>query len=54
MRLLIADDDPLIADQLLHFAKKLGAEARVVPDGAQALAALKSEPPDALVLDLPR
>ncbi len=52
MRLLIADDDPLIADQLLHFATKLGAEAKVVPDGAQALAALKSDPPDAVVLDL--
>ena len=52
MRLLIADDDPLIADQLLHFATKLGAEAKVVPDGAQALAVLKSDPPDAVVLDL--
>ena len=52
MRWLIADDDPLIADQLLHFATKLGAEAKVVPDGAQALAALKSDPPDAVVLDL--
>ncbi len=52
MRLLIADDDPLIADQLLHFATKLGALARVVPDGAQALSALKSDPPDAVVLDL--
>ena len=52
MRLLIADDDPLIADQLLHFATKLGAEAKVVPDGAQALAALKSDPLDAVVLDL--
>ena len=52
MRLLIADDDVLIADQLLHFAHKLGAEAKVVPDGAQALAALKADPPDALVLDL--
>lgn len=52
MRLLIADDDPLISDQLQHFAKKLGADARVVPDGAQALEALKSDPPDAVVLDL--
>lgn len=52
MRLLIADDDPLISDQLAHFAKKLGADAQVVPDGEQALAALKSDPPDALVLDL--
>jgi two-component system LytT family response regulator len=52
MRLLIADDDPLIADQLAHFARKLGAEAHLVPDGAQALASLKSDPPDALVLDL--
>jgi DNA-binding LytR/AlgR family response regulator len=52
MRLLIADDDPLIADQLLHFAHKLGAVASVVPDGARALAALKADPPDAVVLDL--
>lgn len=52
MRLLIADDDPLVSDQLLHFARKLGADAQVVPDGARALAALKSEPPDAVVLDL--
>lgn len=52
MRLLIADDDPLIADQLLHFARKFGADASVVSDGVQALALLKSDPPDAVVLDL--
>ena len=52
MRLLIADDDPLIADQLLHFARKLGADVTVEPEGEKALSALRSEPPVAVVLDL--
>ncbi|MBK9289978.1 MAG: response regulator [Flavobacteriales bacterium] len=42
MRLLIADDDPLMTDQLAHFAGKLGAtEVLVVHSGSEALAALR-------------
>lgn len=52
MRLIIADDDALVAEQLGHFAHKLGAQVRHAPDGAQALAMLRDDPPDAVVLDL--
>ncbi len=52
MRLLIADDDPLITEQLLHFAQKLGLRATAVADGAVALSILRADAPDALVLDL--
>ncbi len=53
MDLLIADDDALITDQLKHFAGKLGvANVRVTSDGVEALAAIKQQKPDALILDL--
>ena len=52
MRLLIAEDDALFADQLVHFATKLGHEAVIVADGHAALAAVRAGTCDALVLDL--
>lgn len=53
MRLLIADDDVLVTDQLQHFAEKLGAsEVRVVHSGSEALSALRSGGFDLLVSDV--
>ena len=53
MRLLIADDDPLVTDQLAHFAEKLGAtEVRVVHSGSEALAALRKGGYDLLITDV--
>jgi DNA-binding LytR/AlgR family response regulator len=53
MRLLIADDDVLVTDQLQHFAEKLGAsEVRVVHSGSEALAALRKGGIDLLISDV--
>jgi hypothetical protein len=53
MRLLIADDDPLVTDQLAHFAEKLGAtEVVVVHSGSEALTALRKGGYDLLVSDV--
>ena len=53
MRLLIADDDPLVTDQLQHFAEKLGAtEVVVVHSGSEALTALRKGGFDLLVSDV--
>jgi DNA-binding LytR/AlgR family response regulator len=53
MRLLIADDDPLVTDQLQHFAEKLGAtEVVVMHSGSEALTALRKGGIDLLVSDV--
>ena len=53
MRLLIADDDPLVTDQLAHFVGKLGAtEVLVVHSGSEALAALRKGGFDLLITDV--
>jgi DNA-binding LytR/AlgR family response regulator len=53
MRVLIADDDVLVTDQLRHFAEKLGATAvTVVHSGTDALAALRKGGFDLLTLDV--
>lgn len=53
MRVLIADDDVLVTDQLVHFAEKLGATAvTVVHSGTDALAALRKGGFDLLTLDV--
>jgi len=51
-RLLVADDDPHIAELLGERLGEHGYELTVVPDGAAALAALEAAPYDALLLDL--
>ena len=54
MRILIADDDPMVADLLSHHCTKLdaGAAVEIASDGQQALARLNKEAFDLLVLDL--
>lgn len=50
-RILVADDDPLLRSLLVH---KLSAEGHLVltaEDGAQALAVIREQKPDLIVLD---
>jgi len=52
MRILIAEDDPIIADGLLHALKKSGCSVEHFSSGTEADAALSSSEFDLLVLDL--
>jgi two-component system OmpR family response regulator len=52
VRLLIAEDDPVLADGLLHCLRDSGYAVDCVGDGVSADAALASMPFDLLVLDL--
>jgi DNA-binding NtrC family response regulator len=51
-RILVCDDEKLIRWSLSEHLKKEGYDVATVEDGAQALAAIESHPPDALVLDM--
>ncbi len=52
MRILLAEDDPIIADGLCRALKKAGYAVDHVPNGAEADAALMSQTFDLLILDL--
>ncbi|MDO8958339.1 MAG: response regulator transcription factor [Rhodocyclaceae bacterium] len=52
MRVLIVEDDRLLGAGILAGAKQAGIQADWVEDGAAALAALRSEPFSAVVLDI--
>jgi two-component system OmpR family response regulator len=52
LRLLIAEDDPILADGLLHSLRASGYAADCVNDGVAADAALASTAFDLLILDL--
>ena len=52
MRILIAEDDELIADALIRALKRAGYAVDRVATGTEADAALASQPYDLLVLDL--
>lgn len=52
MRILLAEDDPLIADGVVVALKQSGFVVNRVAGGKPACAALQAEPPDILVLDL--
>jgi two-component system OmpR family response regulator len=52
MRILIAEDDPVIADGLVHALKKSGCAVDHVNNGSDADAAVAREQFDLLVLDL--
>ena len=49
---LIVDDDPDIRAMLAITLEDFGYEVREAGDGVQALSALESNPPDAMVLDV--
>jgi DNA-binding response OmpR family regulator len=51
-RILVAEDDPDIGTLLGHSLRKAGFAAVHVPGGREALAQVKREPPDLLVLDV--
>ncbi|MEW6405239.1 MAG: response regulator transcription factor [Chloroflexota bacterium] len=50
--LLLADDDPTIADSLAPFLQRAGFHVLVVSDGASALEKVQSHRPDMIVLDV--
>lgn len=52
MRILLAEDDPLIADGVTHALRQSGFVVNHVSGGRAACAALQADPPDILVLDL--
>jgi DNA-binding response OmpR family regulator len=49
---LIADDDPNISRALGFLMRQEGYDVRIVADGEQALAAVSSDPPDVILLDV--
>jgi DNA-binding response OmpR family regulator len=51
-RILLADDDELIVDVLLHQLQKEGFEVLVAHDGETALAMARTENPDLVLLDV--
>ncbi len=50
--LLLADDDPTIADSLAPFLERAGFHVLVVKDGAAALDKAQSHRPDLIILDV--
>jgi DNA-binding response OmpR family regulator len=52
MRILLAEDDPLIADGVVVALRQSGLVVNWVTGGKAACASLQAEPPDILVLDL--
>jgi DNA-binding response OmpR family regulator len=51
-RILIVDDDPDMAELLGHMTDILGYQHDYVPTGEGALAAIKRQPPDVIILDV--
>jgi CheY-like chemotaxis protein len=52
MHILVADDEPLVADILAMILKSKGHSVKTVPDGAAALDAFRAEPFDLVLTDL--
>ena len=51
-RILIVDDEPDFSMILKKYLEKEGFEAELAYDGAEGLAKVRSNPPDAIVLDV--
>ncbi|MCD4748821.1 MAG: response regulator, partial [Thermoanaerobaculales bacterium] len=51
-RILVVDDDEVVALQLRTFLEDAGYEVLAAAGGREALIAMKMEAPDAVVLDL--
>lgn len=52
MTILVAEDDRDIADLIAHYLTKAGWTVRIVGSGAEALAVLRQDPVDLVVLDV--
>ena len=52
MRVLVIEDDPVIADNVRDYLHAIGIDADCAPDGERGAAAVERERPDAVVLDL--
>ena len=52
MRILLVEDDALIADGVVMALRQAGFVVNAVANGADACAALRADPPDIMVLDL--
>ncbi|MFN3946382.1 MAG: response regulator transcription factor [Allosphingosinicella sp.] len=50
-QIMVCDDDPLLADLLTHKLSGRGYRVTVAEDGAEALAKIAADPPDAILLD---
>lgn len=51
-RILVADDEYVISRCVSFMLKKEGFDCRIASDGEAALAAMRLEPPDMVILDL--
>ncbi|MDE3154502.1 MAG: response regulator transcription factor [Acidobacteriota bacterium] len=51
-RIVIVEDDADIAGLVARYLEKAGLSTEVIPTGRQALAAIRAQPPDLVVLDL--
>jgi DNA-binding response OmpR family regulator len=51
-RILVAEDDPDIANLLAHYLQRAGFEADLVASGRDVLPRLRKAPPDLLLLDI--
>jgi two-component system response regulator BaeR len=51
-RILVVEDEPDLAAIVADYARAAGYETTILGDGAQALAALRADVPDLVVLDL--
>ena len=49
---LVVDDEPNIRLSLEFLMRKAGYQVRAAADGEEALAAVRAEPPDLLLLDV--
>lgn len=52
LKILVADDEYVISRCLSFMLKKEGHDCRTASDGEAALAAMRLDPPDVLILDL--
>jgi len=51
-RVLVAEDDPAIANLIAYNVERAGYEVAIAADGVEALRRLREDPPDLLILDL--
>jgi DNA-binding response OmpR family regulator len=51
-RILVAEDDPDIANLLMHYLQRAGFEADMVSSGRDVVPRVRKAPPDLLLLDL--